>query len=648
MPDGHLYLSARGGADYTGDSRHAWFDATHRCVLLLVDSKLQQLPLDASLDPLDASTLSTPAQLPVSTVHDFSEPADGNTGDRRKASESRANLASTVLLQMSVDGQFLSLQRSDIEVQVLHRPSHASYWVLCRPKAGNRILHGGVLWNTHSSKSGSSQDMFLVTKLGLEHHRASAKRRGCALHRSVGLYVHEFWYAASHGVLLVSSGSRANEIVPFLLHGANVEKLPKLVFSSSVSKQDLHLVSLYGNLYVVYSDTRSTKLLLYLVGRTKVSCVRSLNLMFPPGTVLEYSVVDNLLVCHSLDFNVSLFFDIKCDGNIGEPFSAPLPISARPPGHPPPEKPSSPLQTTSSKAPVDAVRDLDADTVQIVSEDNDSDLFDDSKWGSPQPDLGMRRALSVDDLDVHTYIDDAFLPSPSIKTSPASHLASRRSARRLQRAMSAATLEKTEASKAEVVVPGFTRWRFHAPNLVQRSFSANGRQQVEIRKLQVNLPEVFKTCEHHREILPFLLRRGDHESAKLLALKLVRSHIAEQQASLSSVVQLLYVVQTEHGKDRRNKVVQRVQMGLKRRETNFIVVFHCRMLILGKVHAWSMRIILLLVSLPLLPVRKLSHLPVTPRVLSLSSKWTFTGMCGATYSWTPAYVPVPHPLRPQY
>ncbi|EGZ28837.1 hypothetical protein PHYSODRAFT_468325 [Phytophthora sojae] len=446
MSDGHLYLSALGGADYAVAGRRAWFDSTHQSVLLLSTQSLtllQQLPLDASLDPVEAAT-AVPVPTNVATLYDFNEPDAGR--DRRSA-HGPPSITPIVLLQLSVDGQYLAIQRSDIEVQVLHRATRASYWVLCKSKAGNRILHGGVIWNTHSVKPTSSQDLFLVTKMGLEHYRVSSKRRSCALHKSVGLYVHEFWYAASHGVLLLSSGSRANEIVPFLLHGAYVEKLPKLLFSTAVSKQDLHLVSLYGDMYVVYSDTRSTKLLLYLVGRTKVTCVRSLNLLLPPGTALEYSVVDNLLVCHSLDFNVSLFFDIKCDGNISDPFSAPLPISARPPGHPPPE------------------------------------------------------------------------------------------------------------SKQHEVVPSFTRWRFHAPNLVQRSFAVNGREQIEIRKLQVNLTEVCKTCEHHREILPFLLRRGDHEMAKSLVLQLVRSHIVEQQASLSAIAQLLATVQTMYGSERRNKVL---------------------------------------------------------------------------------------------
>ncbi|KAG1697520.1 hypothetical protein DVH05_015966 [Phytophthora capsici] len=538
-------MSARGGADYTNDSRHAWYDATHQSVLLLSPQslELQELPLDASLDPITSATAVASRPENMTTLYDFNEVKA--SGDRRNS----VALAPIALLQLSVDKHFIAIQRSDIEVQVVHRLTHASYWVLCRSKVGNRILHGGVIWSTHSSKATSSQDLFLVTKLGLEHHRVSSKRRSCVLHRTVGLYVHEFWYAASHGVLLVSSGSRANEIVPFLLHGATVEKLQKLVFSTSVSKQDLHLVTLYGDMYVVYSDTRSTKLLLYLVGRTKVTCVRSLNLLLPPGATLEFSVVDNLLVCHSLDFNVSLFYDIKCDETTSDPFSAPLPISSRPPGLSPVDKRST-TGKTSDKMGKDTLDESNADALNAITDENDQDLFNDSTWALPQPTRSIQRALSVDDLDVHTYVDEA-LQSPSFKTSPASHLASRR----LQRAKSAASMEKREITQGEGDVPSLTRWRFHAPNLVQRSFSADGQDKVEIRKLQLNLAEVCKACEHHREILPFLLRRGDHEAVKMLVLQLVRGYIVEQQASISSIRQLLATVQTVRGNEPHNKDV---------------------------------------------------------------------------------------------
>ncbi|RQM17117.1 hypothetical protein DD237_001920 [Peronospora effusa] len=433
MSDGHLYLCC-GGVSYIGGNHRAWHDAAHQSVLLLFSTSVKILPLDASLN------LTTSSSENLMTLYDFSEPEA--SGNHREAVPQR-NMTPIMLLQLSVDGQFLAIQRSDIEVQVLHRATRVSNWMQCLSKAGNRILHGGVIWSKHFAKSSSSQDLFLVTKLGLEHHRVSLKRRTCFLHKIVGLYVHAFWYEALHGVLFLSSGSRANEIVPFLLHGANVETLPKLMFSTSVGKQDLHLVTLYGDVYAVYHNPCTTKLLLYLVGRTKVTCVRSLNLMLSPGTVFEYSVVDNLLVCHSLDFNVSFFFDIKCNGSISDPFSAPLPISSRPP----------------------------------------------------------------------------------------------------------------EIMELKAVVPSFSRWRFHAPNFVQRSWSLNGLEQVESRKLQLNLVEICKTCERHREILPFLLRRGDYDSAKILVLMLVRKHIVEQQPSLSSIVQLLTIVQTMYGNERRDEVL---------------------------------------------------------------------------------------------
>ncbi|CAI5710897.1 unnamed protein product [Peronospora farinosa] len=539
MSDGHLYLCC-GGVSYIGGSHRAWHDAAHQSVLLLFSTSVKLLPMDASLNPTTSPSEN------MMTLYDFCEPEA--SGDYREAVQHR-NMTPIMLLQLSVDGQFLAIQRSDIEVQVLHRATRVSNWMQCLPKAGNRIVHGGVIWSKHFAKSSSSQDLFLVTKLGLEHHRVSLKRRTCFLHRVVGLYVHAFWYEASHGVLFLSSGSRANEIVPFLLHGANVETLPKLMFSTSVGTQDLHLVTLYGDVYAVYHNPCTTKLLLYLVGRTKVTCVRSLNLMLSPGTVFEYSVVDNLLVCHSLDFNVSFFFDIKCNGSISDPFSAPLPISSRPPGRPLPESNKAPAERT-----VDIRQESDAAVLKIVSDENYQEVSDDSILNDPIPPCNFRHALSLDSQDMQiSYNDGTPLASLSFELSAASQLASQRSARRLQRTTSEASVHKTETMDLEAVVPSFSRWRFHAPNFVQRSWSLNGLEQVESRKLQLNLVEICKTCERHREILPFLLRRGDYDSAKILVLKLVRKHIVEQQPSLSSIVQLLTTVQTMYGNERHDE-----------------------------------------------------------------------------------------------
>ncbi|TDH72804.1 uncharacterized protein CCR75_005468 [Bremia lactucae] len=428
MSDGHLYLSAHSGITYVSNNYFAWYDATHQSVLLLSrhSFRLQKYPLDTTMESTSSATVVFSPPDNLMTIYDFSEPGSSKIEE----SKVQEDVMHIKLLQLSADGQFLAIQRSDIEVQILHCATRTSYWILCTTQVGNKILHGGLIWSTRIARSRRSQDLILVTKLGLEHHRVSSERRKCALRKTVALFTHNFWYQASEGVLLVSSGSKATKVVPFLLYGANVEKLPMLVFSKSVSKPDLNLVTLYGGTYLVYIDTNSTKLLLYLVGPTMVTCVRSLNVMLPPRTALEFSVVDNLLVCHSLEFEVSVFFDIKCDENPSDPFSAPLPISMRPPGH-----------------------------------------------------KGDRLPLKA------------------------------------------------------------TRWQFIAPNLVQQSILVNMCEHVEFRKLQLNLNEVYKTCERHRDIVPFLLRREDHKAAMLLVFKLVRRSIVGHQNFVSTIEELLNAAQ---------------------------------------------------------------------------------------------------------
>lgn len=613
--DGHLYLSARGGVEYTGDSRHAWYDDAHQSVLVLSprSGKLRQIALDTTLDAEDRErrhshqsasrsrrkkkqalrsqsadagrTLgdagadanddeddsysdddsadkenASRVHCGVSMLYDFSPThslgrssgGDGTTHQtvgnaRGEAALEKEFVDPAALMRLSLDRQYLAVQTSDIEVQVIRIATREKFWIMCKPNAGNRILNDGLVWNTHSSAPGSSQDLFLITKMGIEHYRVSAKRRSCALHRAIGVYIHTFWYAASHGVLIISTGSRANEIIPYLLHGSSVEKLPRLVFSAPVSRNDLYLAPLYGHLYAVYGDTRSTKLLLYLIERSKVSCVRSLNLMLPPGTALEYSVVDNLLVCHSLDFNVSLFFDIKCDSSVSDPFSHPLPISLRAPARVPGVSPSSLSSSSSSSASEDLPThnpDSRYDKTHAVVTNRPG--FDPSKHY-------IRRARSVDTMKMHASLDDDFLGIPvnveeETEEGSPSTPTKRKTAAKLERAMTTMNLGKMDHHQFEADGHYFSRWRFLSPNLVQRSFTVKGRkdlmEQVEVRKLQVNLCGISRSCARHKDVLPFLLRRGDQALAKTLVLKLVLDTLQEQELTISGVVSLFSTVQT--------------------------------------------------------------------------------------------------------
>uniref|UniRef100_M4BH49 Mic1 domain-containing protein n=1 Tax=Hyaloperonospora arabidopsidis (strain Emoy2) TaxID=559515 RepID=M4BH49_HYAAE len=502
------------------------------------------LPLDASLDSVAAATSVSRASRNLKTLYNFNDPEASHS--HQDSIQQQSRLMQIMLMQLSVDSQFLAIQHSDIEVQVLHRATRTSYWVLCSSRTGNRIMNGGVIWSAHQYKTSSLQSLFLVTKFGLEHHYVSCKHHSCVLHKTVGLYAHNFWYAASHGVLLLSTGSRANEIVPLLVNGENVEKLPKLVFATSVNKQDLRLVALYGSVYVVYNDPSSTKLLLYLVGRTKVLCVRSFNLMLPPGTALEYSVVDNLLVCHSLEFNVSLFFDIKCETTMSDPFAAPLPISLSPPCIAWDKK----SKTALARAAVDILNKFDDSDLHVARAGQENE----PPSCSLTSELKIRRAPSVKDIDLPSSTGDVLNLFSSILSPPASQLAKQESARQHQRTIPTVNAEQTLVTDHEAAVAQFSQWHFHAPNFMQRSCSSSGVKQVEIRVLQLNLAGICKTCEHYQEIVPFLLRRDDCDLAKILVLKLVRNYIVEQQASLYTIARMLSPVQTTSGNDRRNKV----------------------------------------------------------------------------------------------
>lgn len=529
MSDGHLFLGARGGVDAPAALRW-WFDAAHGALLLL-SARSRSLRLVALGGGAEA--VEGPSAKAVELLR-FGEPPPVESA------------------RVSVDGQLVALQTSDIEVQVVHRATGAAYWVLCKPQGGNRILREGVLWSAHAAAPGSSQDLFLVTRRGLEQYRVSTRRRSCRLHRSIRLQIHAHWFEPAHGVLLVSAGKRGNELVPFALRGASVEKLPQLVFSSPMLQQDLFLANMYGELYAVYSDMRTSKLLLYVISRAKVACVRSLDLMLPPGTALKMSVVDNLLVCHSLDFNVSLFFDVRCEGVVNDPFSAPLPISMQPPGWHDNDCGHEPLVISeSTKNGIDRGDSDDKD------ENEDVNIFD-------QQVHDLRRALSTSNLGVNfstdSVVGDECVPSPSMSTP-----LQQSSSLSLPRTMTAddITVKRSDhhghhkSVESTVDQSLFSRWTFLSPNFVlhtvvtanTKSTDESPTEWLQVRQLQVNLREICRSAAHHPEILPFLLRRGDEQLVKQLALGLVRDHIVEQLPCLTAITSLLACVQTLTAED---------------------------------------------------------------------------------------------------
>ncbi|DAZ99450.1 TPA: hypothetical protein N0F65_004083, partial [Lagenidium giganteum] len=585
MSDGHLYLSAHGGIDYAGDSRTSWYDAAHQSIHVLSprSRKLRQIQLNTRLQP---TTTATDADTAIATTtattaatatavktmpssHDAdsssssrssSESESGSSGDddeeeddeddassealvqvlydfdqhvpiraaRASAAASSVTLEQPIaLVRLSLDKQFVALQKSDVEVQVINVHTRMAFWIVCKPKAGNRLLTDGVVWNVHSHAPGSSQDLFLVTKMGIEQYRVSAKRRQCTLHRVIGVYIHNFWYSATHGVLMVSTGSRANELVPYLLCGANVEKLPRLVFSTAISKNDLYLAPLYGHLYAVYGDVRSAKLLLYLITHTKVSCVRSLHLLLPPGTAIEYSVVDNLLVCHSLDFNVSLFFDVRCDGNVGDPFSSPLPISLSPPARRQPHRVKR-KHVDRGHVREHAVAAADVDLIAAFEQ-----LDRSSSLPRPSSQHAIRRA---DSTNYEMADADEPVPTPAPTDEDATKLTRGPSVGKMDH-------HQFESTSGEYL----TSWRFLPPNLVQRAMSMKNQrdliEHVELRKLQLNLREIAKSAARHKELIPFLLRRGDEALAKALVLQTIRELLLEQ-VSVTAAVALFAAAQT--------------------------------------------------------------------------------------------------------
>lgn len=335
-----------------------------------------------------------------------------------------------ISVKQSLDRQFVALQKSDLEIEVIDVKLQRSYHISCKSKAKNRILQGGILWSNHSSQPNRSQDLYLITKCGIEHYKASSKRRSCKFVRQIPHSIHSFWYSARFRVVLLGTGS--TEIRPYLLHGIGLCKLQKLVFPIPIAKDELNLVVLYDALYLVYINTPMNQIMLYEIQSQKIHCIKTLALQLPDTGQFDLAVVDNLLVCFSREYNVCQFYDIQLNDQVVLPFVHPLPI-----GH------ERQTLMRSNSVPI-----------------------------------GVGRRQSI------------------------------------QKAMSMYQIgtEKT------------TRLKFFPPCYVEERKGSS----VGFHSLQLNLPEVKRCASRHPQLLSFLIRRSDTETAKDLIFETLVTAIEDR------------------------------------------------------------------------------------------------------------------------
>jgi len=201
------------------------------------------------------------------------------------------------------------------------------------------MLSEGIVWSDHG---GTSQDLILVTRRGLEFFKVNAKKNLCKHYRSVQHATTAFWYAPASRLMVMATGPKGNTMCSYFMP-YDTSDLPKLeippphaapVFelglhgASSLQSREVGLLSLYRFDYCLQlvpgASKASTPLAyLYRIDRERVSLTHMLVLGAPGDPAaspksnpsafragMSFSVVDNMLVLHSAGAKESVVFDV--------------------------------------------------------------------------------------------------------------------------------------------------------------------------------------------------------------------------------------------------------------------------------------------------------------------------------------------------
>jgi len=258
--------------------------------------------------------------------------------------------------KVSLDSEVLAVQTSDTTIVVIDIVKNKKWLIEIRFPNDNLILPFGIIWSDHC---GNSQDLIIVTSKGLELYKVSTSRGHCKLSRVVYQSVFHFWYEPNHRmILLASQQPQLQTPIENLLYFAKIipnsvgikqflpnsngkkensalymdgyflkfdksllpmlelplpDKAPRFEVGPNVSWKDISVVSLYGKIFclVKYTNENLDYIGIYLISKTSIEKIHSLSLNCTADS-LQYSLCDNLLICHSSSLQASIVFDIMC------------------------------------------------------------------------------------------------------------------------------------------------------------------------------------------------------------------------------------------------------------------------------------------------------------------------------------------------
>ncbi|GBG28667.1 Mic1 domain-containing protein DDB_G0286707 [Hondaea fermentalgiana] len=223
--------------------------------------------------------------------------------------------------------RFLAIQRNDTTIEVVDLVLATETRLTCRPKRGNLVLRGGVLWlqrEAQVSKStrldAEAEDLpclCIVARSGLEVHRLPNTERGedsCKLLGTIKHTIHCFWHLPEQQLLVLATGN-GTEMRPYQFQSGHLPiKLAKFFLPKLPAARNLLLTKLYGSMYAIETLNASRRLNVYRLGRESSSRVRELELSSSGSVYL--SIVDNLICVHNMEARFTSIYDILAETSL--------------------------------------------------------------------------------------------------------------------------------------------------------------------------------------------------------------------------------------------------------------------------------------------------------------------------------------------
>ncbi|CAN1772829.1 Regulator of MON1-CCZ1 complex [Linum perenne] len=228
-------------------------------------------------------------------------------------------------IRYSLDAKSIAVQRSNQEIQFIHRETQETFTHTCRADSESIL---GFFWTDCPLC-----DLVLVKTSGLDLLTINFTSKSLSLVETKKLNVSWYIYTHESRLILLASGLQCKTFTGFQLSSVGIVRLPRfeMVMAKSdasskpiLAAEDVFIVTVYGRIYCLQIDRIAMQLHLYRFYRDAVVQQGSLPMF---SSKIAVSVVDNVLLVHQVDARVTILYDIFADSRA--PITAPLPLLLR-------------------------------------------------------------------------------------------------------------------------------------------------------------------------------------------------------------------------------------------------------------------------------------------------------------------------------